>query len=490
MTKNIAIIGAGFGGLSAACYLAKAGHSVTVYEKNSQAGGRAIVMKKKGYTFDMGPSWYMMPDVFDDFFADFGKKTTDYYKLDQLKPAYRVFTNTEHHDIKSVNDGGLQLFEDLEPGSAKKMKQLLAKTEDEYNRVREGLLEKDYSSSLDLIDPKILSFLKQPELVRSYHTRIKKTVSNEDLQKILEFMVVFMGGSPKNIPAVYSLLSHVDFNLGIWYPHGGFSVVVKAFEKLAKSLGVKFVYNAEVKHISVENHKAKSFIVNGQMQYADIVVANADYHFVETKLLDKKDQTYPKKYWSKKTLSPSGLMIYLGINKKVPGLLHHSMFFDADWHGHFDQVFNKKTWVTRPLFYVSTPSKTDSTVAPEGKENIFILVPVANGLKYDKAHKQELVESIIARIESRIGSKFAENIEFIDIKDQEYFEESFNAYKGNAFGLAHTLTQTAMFRPRMQSKKVNNLYFVGQYTNPGTGVPMVVLSGKVVSNLIENNLKK
>lgn len=489
MSKNIAVIGAGFGGLSAAAYLAKAGYKVTVYEKNPQPGGRAMILKKKGFTFDLGPSWYMMPDVFDDFFADFDKKVSDFYDLKKLNPSYRVYTNTEHHDVKNVKGGGLKLFDDLEPGSAQKMEAFLNQTQKEYAIIRKHLLEKNYIKSSDLIDKQILGFLTKPELARPYHNRVKKTVKNEDLQKILEFMVVFMGGSPQNIPAVYSLLAHVDFNLGIWYPMGGFGAVVSSFEKLAKDLGVNIVYDAEVKQINTSNGLAKSLVVNGQKEYADIVLANADYYHTESKLLDIKDQSYSKSYWRSRTLSPSAVLVYLGINKKVPGLLHHTMFFDADWHGHFNNVFKQKQWVTRPLFYVGTPSKTDPTIAPKDQENIVILVPTASGLKVDKDHRDELVSSVIARMEARIGSKFSQDIVVKEVIDGQFFKDTFNAYRGNAFGLAHTLKQTAPLRPRMQSKKVKNLYYVGQYTNPGTGVPMVVLSGKVVANLIKESHK-
>lgn len=489
MNNRVAIIGAGIGGLSAAAYLAKFGYKVTVYEKNNQPGGRAMVLKKKGFTFDLGPSWYMMPDVFDDFFADFDKKTTDYYELKKLNPSYRIYTNTEHHDIKDAKEGGLQLFDDLEPGSAQKMEILLNKTQKEYSIIRKYLLEKNYVKSTDLIDKQILNFLAKPELAGPYHSRIKKTVKNEDLQKILEFMVVFMGGSPQNIPAVYSLLAHVDFNLGIWYPMGGFGSLVGGIDALLKELGVDIVYDAEVKQIITENEKAKSIVVNGQKLHYDIVVANADYYHTESKLLDTKDRSYSKNYWNSRTLSPSAVLVYLGVNKKVPGLLHHTLFFDADWHGHFDNVFKQKKWVSRPLFYVGTPSKTDSTIAPEGKENIVILIPTASGLIIDKEHLNELLSSVIARMEARIGSKFAQDIIVKEVIDGQFFKDTFNAYQGNAFGLAHTLRQTAPLRPRMQSKKVKNLYYVGQYTNPGTGVPMVILSGKVVANLIKENNK-
>lgn len=287
---------------------------------------------------------------------------------------------------------------------------------------------------------------------------------------------------------MYSLLAHVDFNLGIWYPLGGFGAVARGFEKLCKEQGVTIRYDAAVTHIETSQEGAHAVYVGDERIPADAVVVNADYHHAETALLDHNYQSYSEKYWDKRTLSPSSLLIYLGVNKKVAGLLHHTMFFDADWHGHFDQVFKKHSWVSRPLFYVGTPSKSDPSVAPKGKENIVILVPTANGLKVDAAHKEELINTVIARMEARIGTKFADDIIVKQVRDIDFFEDTFNAYKGNAFGLAHTLGQTAPLRPRMQSRKVKNLFYVGQFTNPGTGVPIVVLSGKVVSKLLSDKL--
>lgn len=484
MKKKIAIIGAGFGGLSAAAYLSRDGYDVTVFEKNDQPGGRAIVYKSKGFTFDMGPSWYMMPDVFDDFFSDFNTTAKKYYDIKKLVPSYRVYNSAGYHDVKPVDEGGLGLFDDLEPGAADQVKSLLKKTSKEYSHIREHLLEKDYISPTDAIDSKALSMLANPALFRSYHSRIKNTTKNEDIQRILEFMTVFMGGSPQNIPGVYSLLSHVDLGLGIWYPMGGFGKVAKAFETIAKEQGTKFVYNAEVSKIHTAQHKASHVEVDGELLEFDAIVANADYHHVETKLVPKNYQTYSERYWQKKTLSPSAMLVYLGVNKKVPGLLHHTMFFDSDWHGHFEQVFNKKEWSSRPLFYVSNPSKTDASVAPKGTENIILLAPLANGLHPTKAQVDELVESLIARLESHTKTQISKDIVVKKIAMMDFFADTFNAYKGNAFGLAHTLGQSAMFRPRMQSRKLNNLFYVGQYTNPGTGVPMVVLSGKIAARVV------
>jgi phytoene desaturase len=488
VSKQVIVIGAGFGGLSAASYLAKSGYEVTVIEKNSQPGGRAMVNKAKGFVFDLGPSWYLMPDVFDEFFADFGHKTSDFYELIDINPSYKVFDEKRDFEVKTAPDA-YELFEDLEPGSSEEIKKLLQKTQKEYETVRKRLLIAPQVSFKEaLTNPEAIKFLANPELNRSYHSRIKKYAKSPELQRILEFMTVFMGGSPENIPAMYSLLAHVDLGLGVKYPIGGMGSLVEAFAEVAKEQGVRFVYNAEVDKILTSKSLSKGVITkDGDVINADIVVANADYMHVETSLLERKDQKYPRKYWDKKTISPSGLLIYMGIGKKLPNLLHHNLFFDTDWHGHFSEVFEKKVWSENPLIYVCAPSKSDRTVAPKGKENIFVLAPMANGDQPSKERVNKTVDSIIKRIEKRISTEFKDDIEYIDVRAHDYFKETFNAYKGNAFGLAHTFMQSGPLRPKMQSPKVKNLYYVGQYTNPGTGVPLVTLSGKAVSRLIEAN---
>ncbi len=484
------VIGAGFGGLAAAAYLARDGYDVTVLEKNAQPGGRALVHKTKGFTFDLGPSWYMMPDVFDDFFAAFGKKTGDYYKLVQLDPSYRVFSSGNVFDVHSLANGGLDVFEKIEPGSAKKVAKLLKKTKKEYELVRGSLLDNTYENPLKVVNSASLQMASNPLLLASYHRRIKRTVSHPDLQKILEFMVVFMGGSPKNIPAMYTLLTHTDFGLGIWYPLGGFGAVVDGFETLGRELGVTYRYNAEVTSIEATSGKVQAVHVGKERIVCDAVIANADYHHIDTKLLPTQYRSHSDKYWDSRVMSPSGVLLHLGINKRVKKLLHHTMFFDADWDAHFRQVFDTHEWSEKPLFYVGTPSKSDPRVAPKGCENIFILAPMSGGVAPTKKQIDALVDSLIDRLESELGEKLRDNIVVKEIRSEQYFEDALNAYKGNAFGLAHTLKQSAMLRPSLKSKKLSNLAYAGQYTNPGTGVPMVVLSGKLAAQITAKTLRE
>ena len=500
MPKKVIVIGAGFGGLSAACYLAKAGYSVTVFEKNTQVGGRAMrdivvntkdgfvkaahqnVLQKDSFVFDKGPSWYMMPDVFEEFFADFGKRPSDYYNLVRLDPSYKVFTSTAAYDVPDA-PRVYELFEKLEPGSSIQLQKLLTNTKKEYDAIRRSILSKPMLGVGDVLTRPALSLLSKPEMLGSYHARIARYIKHPDLQKILEFMVVFMGGSPHNIPALYTLLTHVDMTLGIWYPMGGMNKLVEAMYRLATELGVEFFLGAEVQLITKSGTSVTSVVTANKTFECDIIVANADYHHVETVLLGMPTE----RAWAKKTLSPSGLLVYLGVSKKISALRHHNLFFDVDWDGHFAEVFDHKRWSNEPLFYAGVPSVTDALVAPEGHENIFILAPMANGLTPSKELMERTAAACIKRLEKHCGEAIAEHVVYQDIQAHEYFKQTFNAYKGNAFGLAHTLGQSAIWRPKIQHQTYKNMYYVGQYTNPGTGVPIVTLSGKVVAAQIKKD---
>jgi phytoene desaturase len=478
---KIVIIGAGFGGLSAAAVLAQAGHDVTVFEKNDQPGGRARVYKKDGFVFDLGPSWYLMPDVYEDFFALFGKKPSDYYDLHELIPSYRAYFDDGPLDIHPA-PAVFKDFDDLEPGAGERLGEFLDKAKQEYELVRKQLLSTDGLQLRRYLKPGAVKMLLTPELERSYHSRVAKYVHDPRLQKILEFMVVFLGGSPRNIPALYGLLSWVDFGLRVHYPMGGFGAVARAFETLAREQGVKIVYKAPVGHIEVKNGKATGVMVGGIEHSADAVLANADYHHVETALLDEKWRTYPEKYWQKRTMSPSGVIAAIGVKQRLP-LAHHNLFFDAPWEENFKAVFDQDRLPEQPLFYVCAPSQTDPKVAPKGHENLFILIPVTNVAQPTKAY-DTMVDHAIERIEHQTGRQFKHDIVHKRIFAHAYFEDTFNAYIGNSFGLSHTRTQTGPLRPRIQSKKVSNLFFAGQMTNPGTGVPLVILSGQVAAGAL------
>jgi phytoene desaturase len=486
MPRRVVVIGAGFAGLSAAAYLAKAGHHVTVLEATDQPGGRARVEQRDGYTFDLGPSWYLMPDVFDEFFAHFGHTSADFYKLIDLEPSYRVFDAQHHLDI-GRREAAIQLFEQIETGAGEGLRRLLDRTKSEYRTVRSGLLELDGLSPLQALRPDVLRYLLNPDLARSYHSRIQRYIKRPELQHILEFMTVFMGGSPYNVPAYYSLLAHVDMGLGVRYPQGGFGRVARAFEQVAREVGAQIHYREAVTAITLSGRRATGVDTALGHYDCDVVVATGDYPAMETQLLPAASQSYRPSYWRRRHLSPSALLITAGVKRRLPGLLHHNLLFDTDWDRHFREVFDEHRWSDQPLVYVCAPSRTDPTVAPPGRENLFMLAPMTSGLQPTAAELDRTAHAIIARVERAAGQAFASDIESLQVYGPDYFTRTFGAYQGNAFGLAHTLRQSAVWRPRLRSRRVPNLYFAGQYTNPGTGVPMVVLSGRLAARLVERD---
>lgn len=488
--KKVGIIGAGLGGLSAASLLAKDGYDVTIYEKNSIPGGRAIVHEEKGFRFDMGPSWYLMPDAFDLFFAEFGKKTSDYYKLIKLDPSYKVFfSSSESITVRPNIEHMAEIFDAMEKGAGTVFKNHMRDMKYKYELGVPKYILKDYSSLSDLFDIGVLPNLFKLELLETYHHSIAKKFKDSRIQKILEFMVVFLGGSPYKVPGLYNLINWADFGLHVYYPEKGFFEVSKGFEKLAKEQGAKVQYQSSVSQVVVKNGLATGLIVNGVHVDTDIVIANTDYPFVEQSLLDRKYQTYSDGFWRKAELAPSGICILLGIRGRVSNLEHHTLVFNDQWEKHFRSIEQSKEPI-RPQYYVSTPSKTDPSVAPEGAENIFILIPVSTGLKDTPDMRQRLYDYVLSDLEQKTGYSIRNNIMYKHIYGLQDFTHMYNAYKGNAFGLGHTLKHSLLFRPKNVSQKVRNLYFTGQFTNPGTGTPLVVLSGLVVRNLIRKRHAK
>lgn len=484
------IIGSGFAGLSSACYLAKAGYSVTILEKNEQAGGRARSFSENGFTFDMGPSWYWMPDVFDSFFADFGKKTSDYYALERLSPSYQVyFGKDDSIQLPSNLEELFSLFESLEEGSSVKLKQFLEEAAYKYEVGMQDLVHKPGQSLTEFIDTRVLKGVFKFHLFESFHNYIRKYFTNPKILQLLEFPVLFLGAQPKNIPALYSLMNYADIQLGTWYPKGGMIQIVKAMVCLAKDLGVEIRLNEAVTHLECTGDSITKVYTDQDKYSADIVVGAADYHHIEQKLLPKAYQQYSEKYWHSRVLAPSSLLYYVGLNKKLDPLLHHNLFFDADFNKHGSEIYEKPEWPKDPLFYVSVTSKTDQSVAPDGCENLFILIPTAPGLMDTNEIKEDYFDKIMQRLETHLGTSLKQHIVFRRDYACSNFISDYNSYKGNAYGLANTLMQTAVFKPKMKSKKLKNLYYTGQLTTPGPGVPPSLISGKVVSELIQKQYK-
>jgi phytoene desaturase len=480
--KKVAIIGSGFSSLSAACYLAKAGFDVDVFEKNSSIGGRARQLKKDGFTFDMGPTWYWMPDVFERFFADFGKNPSDYYQLEKLNPAYKVFFGKNDvieigNDLEKIKS----VFEAEESGSAEKLEKFIARARENYEIAIKDLVYRPGVSPLELISPKTIN--KMGRFFGNISADVKKDFKSEKLIRILEFPALFLGAKASDTPSFYSFMNYADFGLGTWHPKGGMFEVVQAMEKLAVSLGVKIHLNQNVEKILVEQNSAKGILTNVQKHEADTFLSGADYHHTES-LLDKNHRQYSENYWNKKAFAPSALLFYVGFNKKLENVSHHNLFFDVDFEAHANAVYKNPKWPEKPMFYASFPSKTDEAVAPDGKETGIFLIPLAPGLEDDEGLRKKYFDKIMERFEKLTNNKVRDDMQFMQSYCINDFIQDYNSYKGNAYGLANTLLQTAFLRPKLKSKKTKNLYFTGQLTVPGPGVPPSLISGKLVSELI------
>ena len=488
MSKTINILGSGFSSLAASCYLAKAGHKVTVFEKNSQIGGRARQYKKDGFLFDMGPTWYWMPDVFERFFNDFNKKPSDYYQLEKLSPAYEVYFGIGDSAVIPDNLNEIySLFEKEEKGSSLHLKKFLKQAKNNYDVAVKDLVYRPGVSPLELITPKTINKLNQ--LFFDIRSQIQKRFNNPRLIKILEFPVLFLGAKPGNTPAMYNFMNWADFGLGTWHPIGGMFEVIKAMESLAKELGVTFKTNANVEKLKVVNDSVERIVVNGESQNsADIVLSGADYHHTET-LLDAQYRQYSEAYWNKKTFAPSSLLFYVGFNKKIKNVSHHTLFFDEEFDSHAEYIYDTPSWPKDPLFYASFPSISDNAFAPKEKEAATFLIPIASGIEDTEAHREKYFNIIIDRLEKLTNQKLKDEVLFVKSYCINDFIEDYNSYKGNAYGLANILTQTAFLRPKIKSKKVKNLYFTGQLTVPGPGVPPALISGKIAAESILKHFK-
>ncbi|MCD9577449.1 phytoene desaturase family protein [Flavobacterium soyae] len=487
MTKTIAIIGSGFSSLAASCYLAQQGNKVTIYEKNLTIGGRARQFKKNGFTFDMGPSWYWMPDVFERFFNDFNKKPSDYYELIKLNPAYRVYFGI--NDFISIYDSLEEIkttFEEIEKGSGKQLETFINQAKSNYDIAIKDLVYRPGVSPLELITKKTV--LKLNQFFNNVSSDIRKKFKNERLIQILEFPVLFLGAKPAKTPSFYNFMNYADFGLGTWHPKTGMFDVIRGIEKLALELGVTIKTNSSIEKIIVENRTASGIIVNGKTIKADIILSGADYQHTET-LLEKEHQVYSQKYWESRIFAPSSLLFFIGFNKKIENISHHALFFDVDFNQHAADIYDNPKWPEAPLFYANFPSKTDQTAAPDGMETGFFLIPLAPGIEDNETLREAYFEKIITRFEQLTQQKIRNNIIFKESFCKNDFEADYNAYKGNAYGMANTLLQTAFLRPKLKSKKVRNLYFTGQLTVPGPGVPPALISGKLAAELIQKSLR-
>lgn len=482
MTKQISIIGSGFSALSASCYLAKEGYDVTIFEKNKTIGGRCRQFKKEGFTFDIGPSWYWMPDIFEKFFADFDKKRSDYFELDKLDPAYQILFKDETITIGDTLEKICIEFERIEPGSSIALKQFISKAAKNYDIAINKVVLKPGRSPLELITPE--TAMRVDQFFKTISGEVRKNFKNTKLISTLEFPVLFLGAKPSKTPAFYNFMNYADFGLGTWHPKGGMYNIILAIEKLAKSLGVTILTEHSINKIHVVDGKAISVESNGKEYNSDVILSGADYHHSET-LLDQQYRQYTEDYWNRKTFAPSSLLFYIGFDKKLKNVRHHNLFFDTNFETHAEEIYDNPKWPSDPLFYVNFPSVTDPSMAPENCETGFFLIPIAPGIEDTEALRERYFDIIISRFEKLTHQDIKNNIIFKNSFCVKDFVKDYNSYKGNAYGMANTLTQTAFLRPKLKSKKVNNLYFTGQLTVPGPGVPPALISGKLVSQLIK-----
>lgn len=480
--KKVVIIGSGFSSLSASCYLAKKGFDVSLFEKNDTVGGRARQLSKDGFTFDIGPSWYWMPDIFDRFFADFGKKTSDYYQLDKLSPAYKIFFDDDIITIGDCMDKICEEFERIEKGSSKHLKKFIAKAQSNYDIAINEIVYRPGLSPLELVTRDTV--IRVDQFFKTISQEVRKNFKNPKLISTLEFPVLFLGAKPNKTPAFYSFMNFADFGLGTWHPKGGMYQIIIAMKSLAQELGVTIHTDSAVDKILVKDGKAMGIIVNSETVDADMVLSGADYHHTET-LLDKQYRQYSEKYWQRKTFAPSSLLFFVGFDKKLDNVQHHNLFFDTDFGEHATEIYDNPKWPSRPLFYANFPSVTDKSMAPSNNETGFFLIPIAPGLEDTPELRDQYFDIILKRFQERTGQRVENNIIFKKSFCVNDFKEQYNSYKGNAYGMANTLSQTAFMRPGLKSKKINNLFFTGQLTVPGPGVPPSLISGKLVSELME-----
>lgn len=487
---KICVIGSGFAGLSAATCLAHQGHQVTLLEKNETVGGRARKMTAQGFTFDMGPSWYWMPDVFERYFALFGKKPSDYYQLVRLDPSYTVvFDKQDHMKVPADMEGLEALFESLETGAAQRLRSFLAQAAYKYEVGINKLVYKPSRSLTEFLDPQLLYGLVKMDVFQSIYRHVRKHFSHEKLIRLMEFPILFLGAVPENTPALYSLMNYADMALGTWYPMGGMYSVVEGMEKLAREKGVSILTGHEVEKILVNNGKADAVVTSRGIFKADVVVAGADYHHVDQHLLDYEYRNYSPSYWEKRVMAPSSLLFYIGLDKKLDNITHHMLFFDEDFGPHAKEIYETPAWPSRPLFYLSATSVTDPSVAPEGRENLVLLIPVAPGLKDDEATREKYYDIIMDRLEKLIGQEVKKHVIFKQSYAHNDFIKDYHAFRGNAYGLANTLKQTAILKPSLKNRHVKNLYYTGQLTVPGPGVPPTLISGQVIASEIQKDFR-
>jgi phytoene desaturase len=490
MQRSVVIIGGGIGGLALACKLGKAGYKVTVLEKNGQLGGRAGQLKAEGYTFDTGPTWLLMPDVFEQYFNGLGEDLRDHLELMQLSPSYRVYfgSTRQHIDISTDQNKNKRIFESWEPGAGERLGAYLAHSKYAYDATVQRLAYRNYDSLADLVRAASAD-VRRLHVLSSLHGHVNRYFKDPRLQRLFEYPAVFLGTSPYELPAAYCMLSHADFTQGVFYPRGGIYKLVEALVGIGRKHGVTYKTRTPVTKILIRNGQARGVVANGKNLSADIVISNADLHHTEYELTDRKYRDHSAAYWRRRKTSPSALLMYLGVNRRYDSLLHHTLLFSDDWQDNFKQIFGSLELPDNPSLYICAPSKTDPTTAPKGHESIFVLVPLPAGISTDRDKLGHYSAKVIKMLEAKAGLiDLNEHITYKHIFALDDFAQKFNSFHNSGLGLAHTLLQTALFRPHSKSRLVGNLYYVGADVHPGIGMPSVLISAELAYERIANSV--
>ncbi|MFM9919287.1 phytoene desaturase family protein [Lacisediminihabitans sp. H27-G8] len=504
--SSIVVIGGGIAGLASAALLAKDGHEVTLLEGRPSVGGRAGSWERDGFRFDTGPSWYLMPEVFDHFFRLLGTTADEQLQLVTLDPGYRVLFEgvAEPIDITASREENLELFERIEPGTRRKMVKYLDSARDVYEIAKKRFLYSSFADIRPLLRRDVLSRTGTlvSLLLTPLATLVRRTVKDARLQQILGYPAVFLGSSPYIAPSMYHLMSHLDLEGGVMYPMGGFTQLIGRIEALAEAQGVTILTGSPVTAINT-----RDAVVTGvdytdatgatRTLVADIVVSAADLHHSETALLPVELQTFPQEYWDKKVPGPSALLIYLGVKGELPQLEHHTLFFARDWKAGFEKIFGENSSIPDPAsIYVCKPSGIDRSTAPDGYENLFVLVPIPADPTIGKGDVdgdgdtriETLADRVISQISVWAGiPDLASRITLRRTLGPGDFVSDLNAWRGTALGPAHTLGQSAMFRSGNKSRKVEGLFYAGGSTIPGIGLPMCLISAEVVLKRIRGD---
>lgn len=481
MKSKIIVIGSGFSGLVAAASLAQKGFEVKLLEKNSSIGGRSRQFADSGFTFDMGPSWYWMPEVFENTFSYFGHQASDFYELERLDPSYVVKFEEDQFDVPADLNELKRKFEDIEQGSGEVLQKFLDEAAYKYKVGMDEFVWKPSHSIREFVDPRIISSVFKLNMLQSLSSVVRKKFKDSRIRRILEFPVLFLGATPWKIPAMYSLMNHADLSLGTWYPKGGMYEIVRALEKICHQEGVEIVVDSAVTGVRFSKDRISNVLSESGEYEADFVINAADYHHFEQEILPPQYRKYNDRYWESRVMAPSSLLYYVGLDTKLPDAVHHTLFFDEDFSRHAVEIYEKPQWPEKPLFYMCCPSATDDSVAPAGHENLFFLIPIAPGLKDNKAKHEHYFNLILSRAEERSGLPIRKHIVYRRDYSLDNFSSDYNAFKGNAYGLANTLNQTAFLKPKMRNTKVANLLNCGQLTVPGPGVPPSLISGRVAA---------